>query len=580
MDISTGNKRVIILDAWVKAECPDAGMHGVSKATLYRWRNITKGAERHLWAQMLSDRYKYRCGRDLIEITDIAWDYFVGLYMTLLAPTASDTYRRTQEAAERNGWGEIPSICTFKRRIKSEFTAGEIILQRQGKEALDRCTPSQRRDISALGAMQSINADGLPLDVRVLMPDGRIITHPSLWLWQDVATRYPLSWELAESENTDQIRRTFASLVDKYGLWTGPGGAHITIDNTRAASNKQMSGGSGNRHRFKKMEGEANGIFNELGLQIHWTSIDTFEAKRKGRGQAKPVERLFRELQDRMAKAPECAGAYLGRSTMHKPADYGTKTITWEDFHQIIERELIRVKSMQGRRTQLANGRSLEETFRDAYGIAKHAGHISFLEEQKLKFFFLASQTFKVRQDSTIHIEKNRYTSEFLMSFIGQEIMVRFNPENLHSDTFAFKKTGEFIGPLNHIADTGFYDTEAAREWKKNKKQSEKAIKKSAEAKIRMKRIEVNGMTWKPDPVAGTAKDNEISAIKDLQAHARSEQEAREAERQEQAIAIGQNFFADPLMQPLSPEYLTQWEHKQQKAGESAFQDLWDNPGI
>lgn len=84
-------------------------------------------------------------------------------------------------------------------------------------------------------------------------------------------------------ENTDSIRLSLMDVCSKYGL-----PREITIDNTRAAANKWMTGGVPNRH-FKVKEDDPLGIIPMMGIALHWSSV----ILGKGHGQAKPVERAW-----------------------------------------------------------------------------------------------------------------------------------------------------------------------------------------------------------------------------------------------------------------------------------------------
>uniref|UniRef100_UPI0039800C3B transposase domain-containing protein n=1 Tax=Salmonella sp. s54836 TaxID=3159673 RepID=UPI0039800C3B len=91
----------------------------------------------------------------------------------------------------------------------------------------------------------------------------------------------------------------FRDVVERYGI-----PHHAWLDNGRGFASKLLTGGVANRYRFKVREEDPTGILVALGVQIHWAT--------PYHGQAKPIERAFRDLCDRVAKHPAFAGAYTG----------------------------------------------------------------------------------------------------------------------------------------------------------------------------------------------------------------------------------------------------------------------------
>ena len=73
-----------------------------------------------------------------IGIPKEAWDFFRRLYLTRGQRTVAWCWRRTCEAAAERGWGDLPSVRTFQRRVTSEISDRERVLKRHGPEALAR----------------------------------------------------------------------------------------------------------------------------------------------------------------------------------------------------------------------------------------------------------------------------------------------------------------------------------------------------------------------------------------------------------------------------------------------------------
>lgn len=108
----------------------------------------------------------------------------------------------------------------------------------------------------------------------------------------------------------------------------------ITIDNTRAAANKWMTGGVANRYRFKVKEDDPLGMIPMLGIKLHWSSV----LLGKGHGRAKPIERAFGNggLEEYIDKAPVLKGLYTGSNPMAKPDNYGERVADADEFLRMV----------------------------------------------------------------------------------------------------------------------------------------------------------------------------------------------------------------------------------------------------
>jgi hypothetical protein len=68
--------------------------------------------------------------------------------------------------------------------------------------------------------------------------------------------------------------------------------------------------------------------------------------------------------------------------------------------------------------------------------------------------------------------------------------VVRFDPQNLHQSVLCYTLDGRFICEATCIEKTGFGDTQAAREHKRNRTQFVKRTKEAASAAKRMSALE------------------------------------------------------------------------------------------
>lgn len=455
-----------------------ASAHGLSLATLYRWRSRVRSVPRAHWLPYLAT---IQGGGRRTDIPDEAWSLWLSDYLRLEAPSAKACYRRLKRAADAEGW-DLPSLKTFMRRLDDVSKPAQV-LAREGADALDRLYPAQERDRSGMYAMQAVNADGHMFDVRIEWDDGTI-SRPILVGWQDVYSGKILSWRLDKSENKEMIRLSFGDLVETYGV---PG--HAYLDNGRAFMSKAMTGRMKTRYRFKLKDEDPEGIMKLLGVAVH--------AVKPYHGQSKPIERAWRDLVEEIARHPACSGAYTGTNPTNKPANYGSRALPIEYFRGIVDEEIRAHNAREGRRSAVCAGRSLDETFAESYAQAV----ITKATPEQRRLWLCAAESVTVsRQDRTVRLMGNRYWSEALADRDDRRVLVRFDPDDLYGDVFVYALDGRYIGPGTCTIPAGFADAEAAREHARQKTRWIKKTREALEHHDRMTALEVARRTrWDKD---------------------------------------------------------------------------------
>lgn len=467
-----------------------AKQNDVSARTIQGWYHGTSGKpgiklyERQDWLAALIPGFVGRLAT--ANCDDDAWEFFKADYLRLEQPAATACYYRLQRTAIENNW-TIPSLKTIERRIKT-IPHSIRIFQREGEAGLMRLFPAQTRTVEELHALEWINGDGYQHNVFCLWPNGEI-DRPKTWFWQDIYSRKILGYRVDFSENTDTIRMSFGDIVDQYGI-----PEHATIDNTRAAANKWMTGGVKNRYRFKVKEDDPLGLFPTLGVKVHWTSV----YYGKGHGQAKPIERAFGVggIGEVVDKHPKFAGAFTGTSPMAKPENYGKTAVPIEVFLEVLQQEITAWNAKTGRRTELGGGvKSFDQVFNESY----ETSVIRTAKPEQRRLWMLTAEAIKVQKDGSFTLDagkaagkgRNRYHAPDLFEYVGHKIIVRFDPEQLHETAYAYTLDNRFICETSCIESTGFGNTEAARSFNKNRIRFVKATKIAAKAEVQMDAIEV-----------------------------------------------------------------------------------------
>lgn len=437
----------------------------ISRPTVMRWRKLVRGVERQHWlAYLVPGRAGPKSARS--TISEEAWDYVKSDWLRPEKPTVSACYRRLRQVADELGW-TIPSEKTINRWL-NDLPIEVITLAREGRNSVKNLIPAQERDRTHLHALQAVNADGHKFDVRVEWPDGTI-GRPLLVAWQDLYSNAILSWRVDRSENTDAIQLALGDLVERYGI---PDRAYL--DNGRAFASKRLTGGTKTRFRYKIREGDAAGVLTILGIETVFVTPYS--------GQSKPIERAFRDLAGDLAKHPAFSGAYTGNNPVNKPDNYGDRAVPLAEFLAVISAGIEEHNNRTGRRTAVCRGvKSFRQVFEES--LAQCAPRRP-TENQRHLWLRAAENVVASKRDGSIRFLGNRYWAEFLREQLGQNVVIRFDPQDLHQPLHVYSVTGEFLGDAGVIEKTGFDSTASAAE----KKRAEKQLNKLARQRLELER--------------------------------------------------------------------------------------------
>jgi len=439
--------------------------------TIRNWFKLIEGLPPSDRLAALAPRYVGR--QKTAECSPEAWEHFKADYLRLSRPAATACYDRLQRIAAERGW-TVPSLDTLMRRLEREIPAAAIVLAREGRDAAERLFPAQKRDHSVFRALEAVNADGHKFDVFVRFADGEI-ARPVMLAWQDIYSGKILAWRLGRAENVELVRLSFGDLVEEFGIPD-----HVYLDNGRQFASKWMTGRMTHRFRFKVKEEEPSGILTQLGIKVHWTT--------PYHGQAKPIERAFRDLCETIARHPACEGAYTGNSPDAKPENYGSRAIPFDQFEALVAEEIARHNARLGRRSPVCAGRSFDQVFAESYAQAP----IRKASEAQRRLFLLAAEgVTAAREGGVIRLFDNRYWTEALGAVAGRKVVVRFDPQHLDRPIHVYSLDGRYIATAPRIEATGFDDVEAARRHTQARKSWLKAQRALLDAERRLDATDV-----------------------------------------------------------------------------------------
>lgn len=423
-----------------------ASSEDVTARALRDWLGATRELARAQWPAALTPKWcNPRAATQTAECHADAWEAFKADYLRGARPALTASYRRTQELAAKHGWSPVPSIDAMRTRLEREVSRAAIELAREGRDAVARLYPSQRRTRDHFGALEAVTADGHRFDVQVRWPDG-VVERPMMVAVQDLRSSAIIGWRIDRTENASLVRLVFGDVVRDHGIPD-----HIYFDNGRAFAAKGITGGAPERHRFKVKAEEEIGVLVALGVGIHWTT--------PYHGQAKPIERAFLDLAaENIAKHPLCEGAYTGRSPLHKPHNYGTRTVELAAFIGLVRHE---VESHNRRRNREAHadGRSFQEVFDASY----RESPIRKVTSAQQRLFLLASEAVTVQSGTGfVRLLGTDYWSEKTADIRGQRVVLRYDPDDL-SQVHVYTRDGEFVCTAQPRSTVRFNDVSQAR---------------------------------------------------------------------------------------------------------------------
>ncbi|MCW5723472.1 MAG: Mu transposase C-terminal domain-containing protein [Maricaulaceae bacterium] len=443
----------------------------ISVSTLHEWFGRLVGVTDH---DRLAYLAPWHTGRTaLAELPGEAFELYKADYLRQSRPSHAACYRNLQRVAEARGW-TLPSARTLQRRLEAEIPAPVRTLKRLGTAALEHAYPYRARSRAGLAPMQVGNLDGHTWDVMVQWPCGTVSRPMSLAV-QDVASGLITAIRFDLTLNHHLVRLALGDTFRDYGLFET-----LLMDNGRENTARAISGGQ-RRHRWGRTpEDEPAGLLTLLGVKAvpvtpYW-------------GQAKPVERAFRDFAHEIAKRAEFEGAYTGHNTVSKPENYASRAIPFAEFEAIVRREIAHYNARPGRRGAGLNGRSFAEAFED--GVKRLPPRRA--TEEQLRLCLLASKPVLMdARDRAVSVEGNRYWSPALGALKRQRVIVRFDPERLDLPAYVYSLDGRLLAEAARIAAGSFDSVSDAREQRKAVRDYKRAVQGQAEALSRLTAMDV-----------------------------------------------------------------------------------------
>lgn len=247
---------------------------------LYHWQKKYKdgGIE-----ALIDTRGGYNKGA--CSISENAWDMFYTLYMTLQKRSIKWCYDKVKLA-----FPDVPSVSAFERKVRT-IPEYAILKYRTGTKAFNDALPHMIRDKSDVMSNDIWCSDHHRADVFVKNSTGHVI-RPWITVFTDIRSTKIMSFIVRETDpNTTVVKKCLRLGIEKYGVPN-----EIYTDNGKDYKAKELS------------EEYPLSVMNVLGIgKVTATPYH---------GQAKPVERFFRTLEERFGKM---FYSYAGNDAKKRP---------------------------------------------------------------------------------------------------------------------------------------------------------------------------------------------------------------------------------------------------------------------
>ena len=331
----------------------------------------------------------------------------------------------TKLALKERGFENLCCDLTYRRfanNYKNEHY-NTWIEAREGNKALhDKVLPYITRDVSKLDVGDVIVGDGHRLSFFIKHPYTGKPVRPMMVAYQDWKSGGFVGFEIMLEENTQCIASALRNSIINLGKVP----KFVYQDNGKAFKAKYF------------IENGLSGLFTNLGIQPVYAK--PYNAK------AKPIERLFRELQD---SCEVLLPSYSGTSIIKKPAQlkrneklhkalYKVNIPTLEQVTNFIKNWLIKYHYEQP--CPHVKGKTIGEVLESGKGEGVNL--------ETLDDLMMAREIKKIYRNGILFL-KNNYYDEALFGY-KKEVIIKYSLFNL-SSIKVYKLNGEFLCEAKRI---------------------------------------------------------------------------------------------------------------------------------
>jgi len=273
------------------------------------------------WNPLSLADYRGHAKRGKRCVTQAQADVILGIVKSPLNRPDSPISELIQMAMEKMDVLGINALSkdTYRRWLLNDYVPhhyDEWIWWREGDKGLnDKVARSILRDYDKIGPGDIVVADGHVLNFETLNPETGKPKRMTLILFYDMASNFPLGWEIMPTENTAGIMAALRRAIIRLGRIP----TCVYFDNGRAFQSKQMTS-----EEVETFGLQFKGVLVRLNIRLI-TAIAYH-------GQSKTVERFFREAGELERLSP----SYVGRDIEHKPPRMNRGEVMHRKLHEAL----------------------------------------------------------------------------------------------------------------------------------------------------------------------------------------------------------------------------------------------------
>lgn len=410
----------------------------LSVDSLYRkWKAIREQD----YDGLIDKRGRHRRGQN--SIPELAWELFKYYYL-------DESQHPIKQCFDYVTWWyekempelipELPSYHAFRRAIKN-IPFAVVKYWREGDKAYeDDAAPYITRLYEDLEINEVWVADNHTLDV--ISKDDQTGKQHRLYItaFQDVRSRKMVGWYITDRPNSDGVLYALRKGILKHGI-----PRYIYTDNGREFLCFDI-GGRGRRKTAKNEDHTPPPIFTRLGIGF-------WNAKVRN-GRSKIVERVFREFKD---KCSRLFPGFVGGNVTEKPEKLkqevkSTKIVLDKKLQENFDLFIDGIFNKTPHSGAGMYGRTPEEVFAEEMVTVRRAS------EDDLNLMLLRSTRMQTVREKGVYLDlygaKTFYwNSEFLMTYQGHRVYLRYDPEHLET-VRVYNEKDEFLCVIPADNDT------------------------------------------------------------------------------------------------------------------------------
>lgn len=415
----------------------------VTKANIFQWQKKVKEGG---IAALIDKRGGHNKGQTTIPAA--AWDYFYSLYMTQQKRGVQLCYDYTKRE-----FPDIPSVYAFHRKVK-EINPYTVIYYREGENALRDNLPYMERSRLDIQSNDIWFSDHHRMDVFCQDETGSRICRLWLTTFFDARSGKIVSHECRNaSPNTTIIKRCFKAGIEAYGV-----PLEVYFDNGADYRAKCFS------HDYPLS------LFKQLGVNTIYAT--------PYHGQAKPVERFFKTLEERFGKM---FPTYTGKDAKQRPEQMRTSNERILTYAASIEQFLICLDNFIHEYNQTPSrgadmdNKSPDEVYQQNLKVRKE------IYDKQILAMLCGTFDKRVVQKNGIAFKNRNYECEELLHYYKKEVIINYDPDNI-DELNVFDNDSRFIGVAKARVRTPFRHT-TEEDYIKAQKEKKRVRKLVREAK-------------------------------------------------------------------------------------------------